>query len=524
MLRQSKLLPRARLLCTKPLLRQRIPGRGWFTLTSEKDGPASTGGSGSSSMDDVKSFAWRGAVLTMLPRGYPHTVAGRYLPYVGWTSLGLLCGRMQSVLATQAALFAAGLSAGAIPMAVAVQWVLKDGVGHAGAIVYAASVNTRFDADAKRYRFHSTLALTVADVIAVLMPLAPQHFFVMASLSSTTSSIANLAQVSSRARIMASFAVKGNLADCVRAGQTQGKLMSLIGTGAGAGLSWVLGPDPITVLSAMAPLAAISIYSMHESSRIVVLRTLNVQRAERVYLALLDRLEQSGDDAGEEEDEGGLGPSGDGAYHQPPTQASLTAPTPEEISQVETFVWPYASLLPGEMVLQPLFDPTAAAAAAPFPMRQTESSKLLAAALPALESAAAAAQSGKPKARVVEDVEWRAAWCEGYAIAAGGGGRVALWHAGDASTEDKMRAVWHAAVLRRTLGSSNNSGGGAGDESAPLLPRAAWEAASATADATWPAVHAALVNAGWDLTSAHLDGCGGSLHLGRGGKLDPVGD
>ena len=68
-------------------------------------------------------------------------------------------------------------------------------------------------------------------------------------------------------------------------------------------------------------------------------------------------------------------------------RAATKAPTPEEISQVETFVWPYASLLPGEMVLQPLFDPTAAAAAAPFPMRQTESSKLLAAALPALESA-----------------------------------------------------------------------------------------------------------------------------------------
>ena len=58
---------------------------------------------------------------------------------------------------------------------------------------------------------------------------------------------------------MIRLAPQGNLADCVRAGQTQGKLMSLLGTGAGASLSWLLGPDPLHVLGAMAPLAAVSV-------------------------------------------------------------------------------------------------------------------------------------------------------------------------------------------------------------------------------------------------------------------------
>ena len=128
------------------------------------------------------------------------------------------------------------------------------GVGHLGAIAYAASVNTKFDSDAKRYRYNSTVALTIADFVAVLMPLAPQHFFVLASLSSTTSSIANLAQVAARARIMSSFALAGNLADCVRAGQTQGKLMSVLGTGSGAALSWAIGPETTHVMCAMVPL------------------------------------------------------------------------------------------------------------------------------------------------------------------------------------------------------------------------------------------------------------------------------
>ena len=45
--------------------------------------------------------------------------------------------------------------------------------------------------------------------------------------------VAGIAQAAARARIMAAFALEGNLADCTRAGQTQSKLMSILGTAAG---------------------------------------------------------------------------------------------------------------------------------------------------------------------------------------------------------------------------------------------------------------------------------------------------
>eukprot|EP00967_Tisochrysis_lutea_P039806 scaffold47736_cov35-Tisochrysis_lutea.AAC.2 len=184
----------------------------------------------------------------LLPRNFPESVRPGYLAYVQWTALGLVTGRVQSVLATQAALFSVGVGAGAVPMAAAIQWVLKDGVGHATAIGYATAVNTRFDADARRYRFHSTFLNTVADMIAVTMPLAPTmfpvlgvqipSFLLLASLSSATSGVAGVAHAAARARVMASFALRGNLADCTRAGQTQAKLMSLFGTAVGIGAQY----------------------------------------------------------------------------------------------------------------------------------------------------------------------------------------------------------------------------------------------------------------------------------------------
>ena len=84
-------------------------------------------------------LAWqlrRNVARVLLPKGFPHSVTENYLAYVQWASVGMVSGRVQSVLATQAALFAIGLGAGSIPMAAAMQWVLKDGIGHAGVLVY----------------------------------------------------------------------------------------------------------------------------------------------------------------------------------------------------------------------------------------------------------------------------------------------------------------------------------------------------------------------------------------------------
>ena len=352
-------------------IRQQVPGRGWQVLTLEGHKSSVDDGSrtNTSAQHALHKWADRGMSAMssgFLPHGYPKSVSQNYLPYVGWTCVSLLTGRMQSVLATQAALFTVGLGAGSIPLAAAIQWILKDGVGHAGAIVYATSVNTRFDADAKRYRFQATLALTVADFVAVLMPLVPQHFFLLASLSSTTSSIANLATVSARARIMACFAKQGNLADCVRAGQTQGKLMSLLGTGAGAAFSWTIGAEPSNVILAMVPLAAASVYATHRSSCLVVLPSLNLQRCELVYAELLRATlpQMTAAAAGVVSKTSSMRTGLSSLVA--PSDLQLQAPSPEEVAALERFALPYRSVLPSKLLLQPVFDNEGTSSWLPF--------------------------------------------------------------------------------------------------------------------------------------------------------------
>jgi len=90
-----------------------------------------------------------------LPRGYPLSVAPSYMRFSQWQFLHQVTGSTTGVLSMQALLFAVGLGAGAIPVAAALNWVIKDGLGQLGGVLYAGIMSNRFDSDPKRFRFFS---------------------------------------------------------------------------------------------------------------------------------------------------------------------------------------------------------------------------------------------------------------------------------------------------------------------------------------------------------------------------------
>mmetsp|Transcript_44392 Transcript_44392/g.96446 ORF Transcript_44392/g.96446 Transcript_44392/m.96446 type:complete len:528 (-) Transcript_44392:63-1646(-) len=453
-------------------LRQKIPG-GWRNIALDgSERPGCT--------DEAPGRQQLGTWIrrSVLPRGYPHSVREGYITYVQWTALGLLAGRIQSTLATQSALLAVGLGAGAIPTAAAAQWILKDGVGHASAIVFATAVNTRFDEDAKRYRFYATAAAIGADLLAAGMPLYPQYFLALASISGGIRAASGVASMASRARIHASFALQENLADCTRTGSTQAKISSLLGTALGAGLCFMVSPTPLQVWSVMVPLACVSLYSTYISSRIVTLQSLNVQRTERLFQHML--LEMPWQEAG---------PFCQGK--------ALHAPSPATIADEETFCAPYTSVFRRGLDLQPLLGPSTswgaripAALSALFARPQPRLE--LEAVLPLLYAASASPQ---------EAGKWSANWYAGqtYAIAAQShdlSSPVAVWHRSGASARSKLQAMWHACALRHC------------SELPGEIPA---EKVHKRALQSWPEVLAAVEGAGWHVESVFLDGDGACL-------------
>ena len=59
----------------------------------------------------------------------------------------------------QALLMAIGVGAGSVPLAATLNWIIKDGLGQLGGVLYAGIMNDRFDSDPKRYRFLSGIGL-----------------------------------------------------------------------------------------------------------------------------------------------------------------------------------------------------------------------------------------------------------------------------------------------------------------------------------------------------------------------------
>lgn len=88
------------------------------------------------------------ASAVFLPEGYPATVAPEYLTFQAWDTVQASCSYLRGILATQALLGAVGVGDGrATALAATLAWVLRDGAGMVGSLVFAWWGAARFDAD-----------------------------------------------------------------------------------------------------------------------------------------------------------------------------------------------------------------------------------------------------------------------------------------------------------------------------------------------------------------------------------------
>lgn len=189
------------------------------------------------------------------------------------------------VLSTQSLLYAIGLGAGAIPTAAALNWVLKDGLGQLGGVLFASLVNNRFDSDPKRWRLVASVALDGAVLLQALTPLAPSLFLPVAALANMGMNVSWLAASASRAGIHLSLTTGRtgtNIADITAKAGSQTTFASTVGMSFGVLLSTGVGSSPELILPTLMTLSAVHLACTYQGLLHVTLNTLNNQRAEHV--------------------------------------------------------------------------------------------------------------------------------------------------------------------------------------------------------------------------------------------------
>eukprot|EP01031_Cornospumella_fuschlensis_P040107 gene40107-48875_t len=241
-------------------------------------------GGNQSVTETAESYSSKSSALVKLthsifPKNYPESVETGYSSYVGFQMASAALSSAGGVLSMQSLLTAVGVGAGALPIAATLNWVLKDGLGQLGGIVFASVVNNKFDSEPKRWRFLASLSLEISCFIELLTPLFPAYFLPIASLANIGKNISFLAASASRAAIHISFAKQHNLADITARAGSQSILSSMMGTGIGLSVSYGLaGADFAVQLAAFSTLSLSSLICTYLSLRNVTINTLNLPK------------------------------------------------------------------------------------------------------------------------------------------------------------------------------------------------------------------------------------------------------
>ena len=98
---------------------------------------------------------WISAMIRqMLPYEYPHSVDAGYRNFALYQFIGATSSSAACVLSTQCLLHAVGLtSSTALGLSAALNWVIKDGLGQVGGILFASYLGNSkaFDSDPKKW-------------------------------------------------------------------------------------------------------------------------------------------------------------------------------------------------------------------------------------------------------------------------------------------------------------------------------------------------------------------------------------
>ncbi|KAJ3055606.1 hypothetical protein HK097_010030 [Rhizophlyctis rosea] len=223
-----------------------------------------------------------------LPKGYPHSITPDYTPYTLYTLLHSITGTITGTLSTQSLLHALGMGAAtSLGLAATTNWIIKDGFGLLGGVIYAGYMGSRFDSSPKRYRFLAALLIQASTLIELLTPLIPHLFVPMASLSNIGKNIGWLASSATKASMHKGFLKEDNLGDVTAKAGAQSTAAGLIGTLGGIALSWGVGTSPSTLFFVFWPLCGLNLWSAYKANQAVITRTINLERGELLFHQIL---------------------------------------------------------------------------------------------------------------------------------------------------------------------------------------------------------------------------------------------
>ncbi|XP_054849191.1 RUS family member 1 [Eublepharis macularius] len=214
-----------------------------------------------------------------LPQGYPESVSPDYLAYQTWDTVQAFASSITGTLATQAVLKGVGVGDETSTVTAAtVTWILKDGTGMLGRILFAWSKGSKLDCDAKQWRLFADALNDVAILMEIMAPAFPACFTLIVCISGFFKCIVGVAGGATRAALTMHQARRDNMADVSAKDGSQETLVNLAGLLCSLFLIPLVADNLHLTYSFYGLFTLLHLYANYRAVRAVCMETLNRAR------------------------------------------------------------------------------------------------------------------------------------------------------------------------------------------------------------------------------------------------------
>lgn len=219
-----------------------------------------------------------------LPQGYPESVSDDYLQYQFWDTVQAFSSSLSGTLATQASLRGVGVGNQEATVAAAtVTWLLRDGTGMLGRILFAWQKGSKLDSEAKKWRLFADGLNDIAMFMEILAPHFTTFFTLILCMAGVFKSIVGVAGGATRAALTVHQARRDNMADISAKDGSQETLVNLAGLLVSLILIPLVTDNPPLTLSLFFLFTILHLFANYKAVRSVVMDTFNEARLSIVF-------------------------------------------------------------------------------------------------------------------------------------------------------------------------------------------------------------------------------------------------
>lgn len=215
----------------------------------------------------------------LLPYGYPESVSEDYFDYQLWDTVQAFCSTIIGAFTTRAILKGVGVGdANANAYSATITWILKDGSGMIGRILFAWIKGNDLDTNCKKWRIFADGLNDLAMSIELFLPYFSSYSMQILCFTSTLKSIVGIAGGATRASITNHQAIRDNMAEISAKDGSQETVVNLIASFVSIFLLNHFSSDSFSTWMLICMLVVTHLFANYKAVTSLVFRNFNDQR------------------------------------------------------------------------------------------------------------------------------------------------------------------------------------------------------------------------------------------------------